>query len=91
MQPSMSHNSSLDEQSLHTDAFEAIFSGNNLLVDWFFFAICQMNKYPLSTFYFNSKATYHLFVTRQEPNKMHHSEIYFQVWTIWIKFEPISF
>ena len=29
----------------------------------------------LSSFYFNAKAIYHLFVTGQKPNKMHHCEM----------------
>ena len=32
----------------------------------------------VSPFYFNKKAIYHLFVTGQKPNKMHHCEISFQ-------------
>ena len=32
----------------------------------------------VSSFYFNTKAIYHLFVTGQKPNKMHHCEISFQ-------------
>ena len=32
----------------------------------------------VSSFYFNSKAIHHLFVTRKKTNKMHHCEIYFQ-------------
>ena len=33
----------------------------------------------VSPFYFNKKAIYHLFVTGQKPNKMHHCEISFQM------------
>ena len=76
MQQLMSHNSSLDEQLLHTDAFETILSGNNLLVDLSFF--CNLQHELVSSFYFNSKAIHHLFVTRKKTNKMHHCEIYFQ-------------
>ena len=43
MPPLMSHNSALDEQSLHTDAFETILSVNNLVADESFFMIYNMN------------------------------------------------
>ena len=33
----------------------------------------------VSSFYFTAKAIYHLFVTGQKPNKMHHCEISFQM------------
>ena len=33
----------------------------------------------VSSFYFKTKAIYHLLVTRQKPNKMHHCEISFQM------------
>ena len=33
----------------------------------------------VSSFYFKTKAIYHLLVTRQKSNKMHHCEISFQM------------
>jgi hypothetical protein len=57
---------------LHTDAFETILSGNNLLAN-------NLHHELVSSFYFNTKAIYHLFVTRQKPNKMYHCEFPFQI------------
>ena len=53
-------------------SLKTILSGNNLL------QLIILQHELVSSFYFNAEAIYHLFVTRQKPNKMHHCETYFQ-------------
>jgi hypothetical protein len=43
-----------------------------------FFFFYNLQHELISSFDINAKAIYHLFFTRQKPNKMHHCEISFQ-------------
>ena len=50
-------------------SLKTILSGNNLL------QLINLQHELVSSFYFNKKAVYHLFVTGQKPNKMQHCEM----------------